>query len=327
MAWKSGDKLHGGKYTIVRPLGEGRFGITYLVRDRKGESLVIKTLSDEPLNNQQLSPSDLNKLQDKFWQEAVKLAQCQHPHIVKVKEPFKEGQQVCLPMEYIDGVDLEKRAQRILPESEAIAYIQQIAEALTVVHEKNFVHRDVKPANIMLRAGKPHVVLIDFGLARGFDSATTVNSTTADGFAPPELYHVDSEVGAYTDVYSLSATLYELLTGEVPPSAIDRSLGKNSLKPPQEINDKVSDRINRAIVKGMALDANDRPQTVREWLQLLGVRRFTIPWPKDRVLFWTIVSTITAIVSAIGTWVAILKPDPPSPPPPAPAAQIQKIQD
>ncbi|MEQ8538227.1 MAG: protein kinase [Coleofasciculus sp. D1-CHI-01] len=98
MAWSAGQQLQHGKYTIEKELGSGRFGITYLARDRTSQRCVVKTLSDTLLH--QLTPPELNRLQDKLWQEAVKLAQCKHPHIVRVKDSFKEGQQVCLVMEY-----------------------------------------------------------------------------------------------------------------------------------------------------------------------------------------------------------------------------------
>ncbi|MEQ9232552.1 serine/threonine protein kinase [Coleofasciculus sp. E2-BRE-01] len=164
---------------------------------------------------------------------------------------FKEGDQVCLVMEYIQGQDLT-HANR-LTEKEALRYIRQIGSALMVVHENNLVHRDVRPANIIMRQGKREAVLIDFGLAVGFDHPlTTINPTTADGFTPLELYHVDAERGAYTDVYSLAATLYQLLTGEKPPSVRDRSLARAKLKPPQDVNPQMSDRtIYRTICSGL----------------------------------------------------------------------------
>ena len=318
MAWSAGQQLQRGKYTIEKELGSGRFGITYLARDRASQRCVVKTLSDTLLN--QLTPAELNRLQDKLWQEAVKLAQCKHPHIVRVKDSFKEGQQVCIVMEYIQGQDLT-HANR-LTEKEALRYIRQIGSALMVVHENNLVHRDVRPANIMMRQGKREAVLIDFGLAVGFDHPlTTINPTTADGFTPLELYHVDAERGAYTDVYSLAATLYQVLTGEKPPSVRDRSLARAKLKPPQDVNPQMSDRTNQAILRGMALAPEERPQTMPEWLDLLGVvPQFPQPWRRWDLTMWlTIIGTIAGILSMIAGFLAL---KPPSAPPPEPTPEI-----
>jgi eukaryotic-like serine/threonine-protein kinase len=277
MAWQPGDKLNKNKYAIEQELGQGRFGITYLARDRQGKPLVIKTLKDDVLTPQ-ISDEERNHLESKFLNEAMKLAKCDHPHIVKVIETFKEGKIWCIAMEYIAGEDLEKRRQKGLSVKEALSYIQEIGEALIVVHRHGFQHLDVKPENIMVREGTGEAVLIDFGLARGFkDKFTTMNPKipiTVDGFAPLELYYPDAERGDYTDVYALAATLYALLTGDVPPKSLDRSLKKqgSELISPKEKNKNIPELINQAIVKGLELDAGERPQKMAEWLVLLGLR-------------------------------------------------------
>lgn len=321
MAGLVGQQLQGGKYTVERELGRGRFGVTYLASDRKGNRLVIKTINENLLN--QLTQPEIDRLQEKFWQEAVKLAQCKHPHIVRVKESFKEGQRVCIVMEYIEGKDLEsyRKDGKIWTEKEALGYIRQIGSALMTVHNHDFVHRDVRPANIILRQGKPEAILIDFGLALGFDNPiTTVNPTTADGFTPLELYHADAERGAYTDVYSLAATLYSLLTGQVPPSAMKRSLSQARLISPKELNPSISDRTNQAIVRGMALAPEERPQTMQAWRDLLGMgREVTFPWRKWNLVIWlTVISTVAGVLGTIGTWLPILKPSSPPPQEPRP---------
>jgi len=323
MAFTPGQQLY-RKYTIERELGKGRFGITYLARDKNGEFWVIKTLSDDLLN--QLSQPEIDRLQDKFWQEAVNLAKCKHPHIVKVQETFREGQLVCLVMEYIQGKDLAKLTTKIWSEAEVLPYIRQIGEALKVVHENGLVHRDIKPDNIMVRDGKSEAVLIDFGLAKGFDNPlTTVNATTVDGFAPMELYDVDAERGAYTDVYSLAATLYFLLTKEVPPSAEKRSRNKAKLVPPKEINSQISDKVDQAIREGMRLAAEERPQTMQEWLDLLGLKS-AMPMPKWKAeVWWGAIGAMAAVLGVIVAFLAWLKPNSPpveNLPPPSPPVQV-----
>ncbi|MBD2167301.1 serine/threonine protein kinase [Calothrix membranacea FACHB-236] len=331
MAWVAGDHLQGGKYTIERELGRGRFGITYLVKNKNGDRLVIKTLNDSLLNS--LSQEDRARLETMFWQEAVKLSRCRHEHIVQVAEPFKEKEHWCLVMEYVDGVSLADRRQPILAETDALRYIQQIGEALIVVHENRLIHRDVHPGNIFLRVrnGQAEAVLIDFGLALDFDHILTTNRTkeTSEGFTPPELYAQSIATGAYSDIYSLAASLYVLITGKTPVSALKRKIDNARLVAPKDLNPEISDRTNRAILTGMKLDPKQRSQSMREWLDSLGLAGET-PQPEPTVTSNTnsnlqqqiqIWGVVIAAIAAIGTLLAgmgavmdKLKPSPPSSP-------------
>lgn len=292
MTLQPGDKLSKGKYTIKEKLKTGRFGITYLATvnsgaskekkrnflgrlrppkqeeppNQKPETVVIKTLNDGIY--EQAKNEEIEKRNNDLFKEAMALSSCKHSHIVKFKYPLLEGGKVYLIMEHIAGDDLATLPDKTLPEKDSLTYIKQIGEALIEVHENELIHRDVKPANIILKAGKQEAILIDFGLARGFDDIlTTVNPTTAKGFAPPELYDPTAQRGPYTDVYSLAATLYFLLTGKVPPNAQNRH--KEKLVDPKNFNSSISDYVNKAIIKGMELDWEKRPQTMAEWLKLL----------------------------------------------------------
>ncbi|MDZ8051363.1 MAG: serine/threonine protein kinase [Aulosira sp. ZfuVER01] len=273
MAWKSGQQLQGGKYTIEKELGEGGFGITYLARDNNGRYVVIKTLNDKV----QRRP-DFGKFQQNFLNEAVKLAKCSHTHIVKIDEVIHEDTLWCIVMEYIDGDNLAHRVenQGVLPDAQALRYIQQIGEALTVVHNHGLLHRDVKPQNIMLRAGKSEAVLIDFGIAREFSQNLTQTQTEmlTDGFSPIEQYDKRTKRGAFTDVYALAATLYSLLTGEVPTMAPIRAIG-TPLEEPKKINSNISESVNQAILKGMEIKPENRPQSLQEWLALFMINNDT----------------------------------------------------
>ncbi|HEY9596399.1 MAG TPA: serine/threonine-protein kinase [Cyanophyceae cyanobacterium] len=268
MVWKPGQKLQHGKYTIEKELGQGGFGITYLVKDKQGNPLVIKTLNDY-LQRQY----DFAKFQQDFLNEALRLAKFRHPHIVRVDEVVQEGERWCMVMEYIEGETLAHRiwTQGVLPESEALSYMQQIGDALTLVHNSGLLHRDIKPLNIMRRQNRAEVVLIDFGIAREFTPNLTQTHTQSlsDGYAPIEQYDWRAKRGAYTDVYALAGTLYSLLTGEIPVPSPVRAFG-SSLPLPQHLNPKISDRVNQAILKGMAMKPEERPQSVAEWLSLLG---------------------------------------------------------
>ncbi len=268
MAWKPGQKLQRGKYTIEKELGQGGFGITYLVKDKQGLLLVVKTLN-EWLQRQY----DFENFQQDFLNEALRLAKFRHPHIVRVDEVIQEGDLWGMIMEYIDGEDLAHRVwqQGAMPESEALKYMQQIGDALTLVHNNGLLHRDIKPLNIMLRKSQLEAVLIDFGIAREFTPNLTQTHTQSlsDGFAPIEQYDWRAKRGAYTDVYAMAATLYSLVTGEMPMPSPVRAFG-TILETPKQLNPKISDRVSQGILQGMAMKPEERPQSVAEWLGILG---------------------------------------------------------
>lgn len=329
MPWQAGHEIGKGKYTIEKVLGQGRSAITYLAYDKNGNRLVIKTPSDELLRN--AGAQQIEKFQERFSQEATKLARCQHPNVVRVmgvefKETYEGHTIVCIPLEYIAGVDLASLPNKKLSETEALEYIRQVGEALIAVHQQGLLHLDIKPQNIMVRFAKREPVLIDFGLARATDDIITSRYTT-QSFAPIELYHASMQPDERTDIYSLAATLYVLLTGQIPVDAWERQSKNQRLIPPKELNPKISESVNDAILKGMGLEPQDRPKTVQNWLELLGLKRRLIPIPmfyQDPVLFWTIIAAIAGWLGTMGTWMALmvtLRAPAPSPPPsPVPEA-------
>jgi serine/threonine-protein kinase len=230
-------------------------------------------------------------------------------------------------MEYIHGDTLESivRVRKFLPEQEALGYIFQIGEALIEVHKQGLLHRDVKPENIIVRAGQHNVVLIDFDLADEFDNPLT-SRFKDKRFAPIELNSSTRPRGSYTDVYSLAATLYFLLTGELPASAMDRKDGTASLIPPKIINTLISEPVNHAILKGMELQPDARPQTMEEWLNLLGLTSNPDPSSQPRkkewnwATIWGAVAAIAGVLAAIVALIAYLKP--PSSPSPEPTSSV-----
>lgn len=271
MVWNPGQALFGGRYIVEGKLGEGGIGITFLVRNQSNQLRVIKTLKEEILNNRSWKPHR-DKLRQDFRDEAVRLAVCRHPHIVQIENIFDEDNLPCMVMEYIEGEDLGQRLRRsgIVSETEALLYIKQIGEALTVIHRKGLLHRDIKPRNIMIRSCKLEAVLIDFGIAREFIPDVVQRHTVyrTPGFAPPEQYQLEAPRGEYIDVYGLSATLYTLITGVIPTSADDR-IRNIPLEAPLKFNPQISDRVNVAILQGMEMRSQFRPQSVQEWLNLL----------------------------------------------------------
>jgi len=271
--WQPGKKLCGNRYTILQAqrdkteLGNGGFGITYLARDRQGKKVVIKTL-----NAKAQASDDFSKIQQNFLVEAMRLGYCQHPYIVPIENKFDEGHLPCIVMEYIKGETLWDYVQKngALSESEALLYIHQIGEALTHIHAKGVLHRDVNPHNIILRSDKSEVILIDFGISKEFIPDVTQRYTVAYTrcFAPLEQSDPNGKLGEYTDVYSLAATLYYLLTGKEPSPAPNRAI-RDELIRPQQHNPKISDNVNYAVFSGMKLDAKNRDRSIKDWLMLL----------------------------------------------------------
>lgn len=280
MGFSPGDTLQNGKYTIERRLRVGITSISYLAKRPDGSRWVLKVLDPQVVAG--LGEKERNRAESLFMQEAVKLAQCSDtPHIIKSEWPFKEGNFTCLPVEYLSGNSLADRPQPLLKESVAIDYISQIGEALSVVHTQGLVHRDIRPSNIFLRieGSQVNAVLTGFGLAVDCDTELTRTRTNelVDGFSPYELYGHNRPVGAYTDIYALAATLYELLTGVVPASAIERKKDESALIPVQAKNPAVAAGTVEAIERGLAIAPRDRPQSVAAWLEMLHAQSVNKP--------------------------------------------------
>jgi serine/threonine protein kinase len=262
-----GTTLQSGKYTLDEELGRGGFGITFKATHHLlSQVVVIKTLNEALRKD----PNYLN-FQQKFQDEARRLALCNHPNIVRISDYFVEADRAYMVMDYIPGPTLEEVVfpDHPLPEAIAIHYIRQIASALKVVHQNGLLHRDIKPQNIILRQGTDQVVLIDFGIAREFKpgSAQTHTNLISTGYAPIEQYMSRENRTPATDVYGLAATLYSLLTAQVPVASILRD--RQPMPAPRDLAPGLSGAVNQAVVRGMAIEARHRPASVDEWLSLL----------------------------------------------------------
>lgn len=320
-----GQVLQNGKYsyTIERELRTGRFSISYLSKRSDGERWIIKVLNSQVLIG--LDDSEKARQESLFWQEAVKLSKCSgSPYIAKVEMPFKAGNLVCLPTEYLDCNSLAERSERQLVEQTALNYIQHIGKALTEAHKQGLVHRDIRPANIQLkiRQDKVEAILTNFELAVDVDTELTRTRKLelTDGFSPMELYARAEETGyaisSYTDVYSLSATLYELLTGEIPLNAKDRKAKEQKLISPQALNPNISGKTTKAILEGMELLPNKRPQSVQQWLSKLitepkqqkNSQTNHVDWGKWGAIF-TIIGVVVTILASLSAWLPSREPN------------------
>ncbi|MBD2096957.1 protein kinase [Trichocoleus sp. FACHB-591] len=262
-----GKTLQGGKYTLEQELGRGGFGITFKAIHRYlGQPVVIKTLNESMRQQPNYAEFEL-----KFQDEARRLALCVHPNIVRLSDFFIEDDRSYMVMDYIPGPTLEAVVfpDRPLPEAIAVHYMRQISEALKVVHRNGMLHRDIKPQNIILRQNTQEVVLIDFGIAREFTPGVTQTHTSmiSSGYAPIEQYVSNEKRTPATDVYGLAATLYALLTAQIPVASILRD--RQQMPAPRDVRPELSPAVNQAVMRGMAVEVRYRPATVDEWLAML----------------------------------------------------------
>jgi len=270
MIWTFGTELQDKKYIIQHVLGQGGFGITYkALRVPLQIEVVIKT-PNEYLKHD----PEYDKYVDRFTREGQILARFSsdpHPNIVCVQDFFQEAEIPCLVMDFVPGENLFQLVRRrgALTEAEGVECIRQIGEALGTVHQAGLTHRDSHPGNIILQPNQ-QAVLIDFGIAKDLVPATLSTTGNAGNkrFAPYEqLYRGSRE--PKVDIYCLAATLYFLVTGKCPATSLDRKLYSTPLVQPKHINRDISNQLNRAILSGMALEAGDRPASMKDWLKLL----------------------------------------------------------
>ena len=277
-----GSVLDGGRYRVGSPLGRGGFGITYEADDlRLRRPVAIKELFPDRARRDGASvvvpggaAEGFTRARQRFLREATTLARFGHPAIVRIFAVFEEHGTAYLVLERLDGQTLaEELAGRRGPftEAEALDVAAQVAAALSIVHRAGVLHRDVSPANLV-RTTDGRVVLIDFGLARPFadDRTTAMTRIVTPGYAPPEQHEGVARFSARADVYALGATLHRLLSGRVPPAAGARERGA-SPEALWRVNPTVSRRVSDAVGRALALEPRDRPPTVGDLLDLLGV--------------------------------------------------------
>ena len=238
---QQGATLQGGRYRILGVLGQGGFGITYIAEQTGlGRKVAIKEFFMKEWCERDASTSRVtlgtagssdmvSRFREKFMKEARNISRLNHPNIVRIHDVFEENGTAYYVMDYAEGgslADLVKR-KGCLSEADATHYILQVADALQYIHAQNMAHLDVKPANIPLNE-RGEAILIDFGLSKQYDATSGGQTSTtpvgiSEGYAPMEQYRQGgvSEFSPETDIYSLGATFFKLLTGKTPPTASD----------------------------------------------------------------------------------------------------------
>jgi serine/threonine protein kinase len=284
LALPSGGKI--GRYDVLSVLGQGGFGITYRARDQQlGREVAIKEYLPALLayrhDGVAILPRSSKAVDDFTWgrerfvAEGRTLATLQNaPAIVKVFDFIEGNGTAYIVMELLQGETLDATLQRQgkLDAAAIDRILWPLLDGLEQVHATGFLHRDIKPANILINgAGQP--TLIDFGASRAAFAGRTAAMTAifTPGYAAAEQF-TSTRQGAATDIYGLSATLYHAITGQPPPSAIERMLD-DDYQPLMNLSTAgLAPSLLNAIDRGLAVRMTDRPQTIGAWRAVLGER-------------------------------------------------------
>ena len=292
---KIGTILQNGTYRILKVLGQGSFGITYLAKAKlrtQGNlgsmnveaQVAIKEFFMSEVNSRRSDGSSVEgssgsvfaNYRKKFKKEAENLSKLSHSNIVKVVDVFDENNTTYYVMEFIEGKNLDDyiKQKGSLPEPEAISIIKEVGNALEYMHSRKMLHLDIKPKNIM-RKPDGTIYLIDFGLSKQFtdngepESSTSIGLGTP-GYAPIEQssYKQDGTFPATLDVYALGATMFKMLTGKRPPEA---TIILNEGFPSVELSNKgISDNTISTIKAAMISTKKERYQTIKAFVENLN---------------------------------------------------------
>lgn len=279
----AGTLLHGCTYKIIRQISSGGFGITYeaehvMLQKRVAiKEFFVKDFCNRDDNTNKVSVSTFGKLElvkklkKKFFDEAIAISHLEHPNIVRVTDVFEDNCTAYYVMDLINGQSLANIVKTCGPltESDAVRYVRQVACALNFVHEHNRLHLDIKPANIMVNDHN-EAILIDFGVSKQYDEINGQNTSTligySNGFAPIEQMGNDIQTfSPATDIYSLGATLYFLLTGTIPPNPYVRVSG-TAMKPLPKF---ISQKTRELVENSMQINRDRRSQNITDFLCII----------------------------------------------------------
>ena len=345
-----GTRLRG--YEVISVLGQGAFGITYRARDTTLErDVAIKEYLPTALALREddkivvpRSPATAEEFvwgRDRFVDEARTLARLEHaPAVVRVHDFLEANGTAYMVMALVEGETLDRRIRRDgpVPPAAVERLLHRLLDGLEQVHGVGFVHRDIKPANIILDAGG-EPTLVDFGSSRAALAGRTAAMTAVftPGYAAVEQFRAGKQ-GPCTDIYALSATVYDAITGAPPPSAFARVLDDTYVPLATLRPAGFAPALLAAIDAGLAVRAADRPQSIAAWRQLLATTddRITVEWqpppavdtpassqraaPRTRLYIGI---AVAVLVLAAGGTVALA----PHPQPSAPVAQAPGVSD
>jgi serine/threonine protein kinase len=268
------------EYHILKVLGQGGFGITYLAEDiRMGLKVAIKELlptdfatrheTSKVVPLTESAKKDFAWAKERFIDEAGILIRLTHPNIVRVFRLFEMNGTAYLVMQFVTGKTLREwiHAHPKPAEAELKAVLFPLLDGLEYVHRQGYLHRDISPENIKLTEdGYP--VLLDFGSARALTGSRT--TVIRQGFSPIEQYQSTVPQGPYTDLYALAGVVIQAITGATPPQAIDRFDEPDPYQPlARRLRGRYSDPFLKALDLAFATKPQSRPQTVADWRRIL----------------------------------------------------------
>lgn len=286
------------RYVIGKCVGAGGFGIVYMAWDPKLEAvlavkeffvsrLVTRAQGEKELIVSKKYKEEYEYRKGRFLAEARTMAKFnKHRSIPNVYDFFEENGTAYIVMELLKGEALNSYRQKREGQLDidfAIMVAGEVGEALISLHKEGIIHCDVAPDNVFICNGETiRIKLMDLGAAKMPDRPNDViDIILKPGYSPTEQYNKENDIGPWTDVYALGATLYSMLTGVKPDESTNRAI-KDELVPPMELNPEISENLNNAILKAMALDKHMRFGKVSEFLEAIKGERKVLPLDVER---------------------------------------------
>ncbi len=284
-------------YRVIKLIGSGGFSLIYLAEDEDtGGEVVIKEFMPKKFacRNEQLAvvplepkaEDNLNRSRRLFYQEVAALGALRHPHIVAVRSFFRANNTAYMVMEYYRGKNLAayiRKRKGELSTSFILRVFLPILDALSMIHSRSYLHLDIKPSNIHLRAGS-EPLLLDFGAVHQFSGEQNSKSglVVTAGYSPVEQYYQGGFVGPWSDVYAIGASIRACIEGKTPPTAVERHAQETLQPATQAFENQYPYFLLRAIDWAMELDPLRRPQNAGELLAALRQKL-----PTDRLYSMT----------------------------------------